>query len=173
MVRWIEIDVNSFWDPNRFPPHSGFFESLLCCDRVMIHSWAENVPKGLAFCTKSVDKVDLSRIPQRHLFVREHYMFWSHDKSTGFGTNLLDINLEGTTRFFVGCETDAKFVYLPFFRQPSDHFGGVRHTEKWSEFQDLVCKEFEHEFYFDYNAHADRAASVKALGRQINLDDLL
>jgi hypothetical protein len=169
MVRWIEIDVNSYWDPNRFIPHSGLFEGLLGSERVMIHSWAEKVPKGLAFCTKSVGKIDLSRIPQKHLFIREQYMFWLHDKG-----DLVEIDLDATRRFFAGCVASNKLVYLPFFRiPPGHHFSNIIHTEKWLEFQDFVSSEFAHEFYFDYNAHVGRAACIKALRRQINIDDLL
>lgn len=161
MVRWIEIDVKSLWDPNRFVPHSGIFEGLLCDDVVMLHSWGENVPKGFGFCVKKVDRVDLTRIEQRHILVREQYMFFVREQ----------MNYNGIIRFFWDVEMFGKIVYLPYFRETPRHTGSI-HAEQWSDFQSFVCENFEHEFYFDYNNHSSNTR-VAALRRQISLDDLL
>lgn len=169
MVRWIKVKVQSFWNPNRFIPHSGLFEGLLGEDRVLLHSWAEGLPKGLAFCTKNIDKVDLSKIPQRHLFVREQYMFWSHEEEQWVNNMLSEINIDGICRFLEGCEIVDKIVYLPFFI--NTHLG-IEEPTMWSEFQDFVCSRFEHEFYFDYNEHS-LTDSIKIISRQISLDDLV
>jgi len=161
MIRWIEVDTSSYWDPNRFAPHVGLFEDLLCDDIVMLHSWGgDNVPNGFGFCVKKVDRVDLTKIRQRHILVREQYMFFVRD----------EINYNGLIRFLWDVQMFDKIVYLPYFREPL--YKGTVHSDLWSEFQSFVCDNFEHEFYFDYNLHK-KNNRITTLRRQISLDDLL
>ena len=161
MIRWIEIDVNSLWDPNRFAPHVGLFEGLLCEDIVMLHSWGEKIPNGFGFCTKKIDRVNLTKIRQKHIFVREQYMFFIND----------ELNFNGLIRFLWDVEMFDKIVYFPYFRETVRNKGSI-HANLWIEFQNFVCDNFEHEFYFDYNLHKKNNI-ITALRRQIVLDDLV
>jgi hypothetical protein len=161
MIRWVEIDVNSLWDPNRFAPHVGLFEGLLCEDIVMLHSWGDNIPDGLGFCVKKVNRVNLTKIRQKHILVREQYMFFIND----------ELNFNGLIRFLWDVEMFDKIVYFPYFRETVRNKGSI-HANLWIEFQNFVCDNFEHEFYFDYNLHKKNNI-ITALRRQITLDDLV
>lgn len=176
MVRWIEIDYGygSYWDPNRFCPFSGLFEGLsgMASDFALLHSWAD-VPRGHGFCVKDCDRVDFSMIPQRHVLVREHYMFHRTLPEERNGRRLSSyVYEEGVCRFFSEAEAAGKFVYVPYFNLSSSYGKASAWHDLVHDFQCLVCKDFEHEFYFDYYANGkDRA--LAALRRQISLDDLL
>lgn len=161
MIRWVEIDINSYWDPNRFVPHVGLFEGLLCEDIVMLHSWGENIPNGLGFCVKKVDRVNLTKIRQKHILVREQYMFFIND----------ELNFNGLIRFLWDVEMFDKIVYLPYFRETGRLTGSI-HVGLWIEFQNFICENFENEFYFDYNLHKKNNL-ITAFRRQIALDDLV
>lgn len=161
MIRWVEIDINSLWDPNRFAPHVGLFEGLLCEDIVMLHSWGDNIPNGLGFCVKKVDRVNLTKIRQKHILVREQYMFFIND----------ELNFNGLIRFLWDVEMFDKIVYLPYFRE-TRRFNKSIHVGLWIKFQNFVCENFEHEFYFDYNLHKKNNL-ITAFRRQITLDDLV
>jgi hypothetical protein len=160
MIRWIEIDVASYWDPNRFAPHVGLFEGLLCDDIIMLHSWGDNIPSGFGFCVKKIERADLTKIRQRHILVREQYMFFMND----------ELNFNGLIRFLWDVEMLDKIVYFPYFREPVVR--GTINNKVWLEFQSFVCDNFEHEFYFDYNLHKKNNL-INVLRRQIILDDLV
>lgn len=172
MIRWIEVNVGSYWNPNRFVPHAGLFEGLLGDDLVMLHSWGETYPKingavqkGFSFRAKNVDRIDVAKIRQRHILVREQYMFFFEEADS------TQINYNGLVRFLWDVEMMDKIVYLPYFREMPTHTKSV-HTDCWSVLQDYICEYFDHEFYFDYDAH-DKGTRIAALRRQIALDDLL
>jgi hypothetical protein len=166
MIRWIEINVASYWDPNRYIPHNGLFEGLISDDFLLLHSWGENLPKGFSFLAKSIDRVDVSKIEQKHILIREQYMFFIDNQ----------INIGGVARFLWDVEMMNKIVYLPYFRELPTHTKSI-HIDCWSVLQDYVCEYFEYEFYFDFDIHkknkTDKQSIINILRRQISLDDLV
>ena len=119
------------------------------------------IANGLGFCVKKVDRVNLTKIRQKHILVREQYMFFIND----------ELNFNGLIRFLWDVEMFDKIVYLPYFRETGRLTGSI-HVGLWIEFQNFICENFENEFYFDYNLHKKNNL-ITAFRRQIALDDLV